>query len=124
MHLWSRHHRDRAQRSAGSATDLHRERDDNGSRCRQLIQVRQVLEARNVAGSSDPVNLEVGGIAGIDRRDVGAKCGYATLLDEQSSGIGTKAGEMQLRRVSGRAVAQVFEATPPAAAPPGAEKDD
>src|SRR5437016_3060902 len=61
---------DCTQRCAAAALDLHRQRDYNGAPRRQLVEVRQVLEGRNVALVQHAMRFKERRLAVIDARRI------------------------------------------------------
>ena len=90
----------------------------------QPIEVGQVLESRDVARRRDPMDLEVGRAAVVDRRGVDAERGHAALLDEQPRRVGTVRRERQLRGVARRVVAEIRLRVRPVPAPTRPQQHD
>src|SRR5262245_48846032 len=67
------HERDRTERAARPTLDLHRQGNEQRPADRKLVEVREVLEARDVARRRNAVDLEIGGSAVVDRGGVDAK---------------------------------------------------
>src|SRR5688572_8567689 len=99
-----RYESDRAKRTARTTLDLHRQGDEQRAADRKLVEVREVLESRDVARRGHAVDLEVSRPAIVDRGGVDAEGGDHSLLDQQLRRVDTIGGERQLRRVAGRRI--------------------
>jgi len=72
-----------SQWAAGSPRDLHREGDDPRADFRHCIQVRDVLEARDIGAERNPVNNEIFGRTVVDAGGIHSESRNVTFLDQQ-----------------------------------------
>ena len=92
-----RDYRHCSQRRAGATFDLHRQRDDERAARGQAIEIRQVLERRDVALVQDAVRLVQRRLPVVDARRVEADGLDSPRSREPFRGVGVQTGEMQLR---------------------------
>ena len=122
--LASRDQRDDPDRTARSTLDLHRQREQHGAGRRQQVEVREVLDPRDIRRGGDAVDHEVLRGPVVDRGAVHADRGDLSFLDQQARRLDAIAGEVKLRGVVRGIVAEVGLLVGPPRAPTGPHQHD
>ena len=72
---------DNPQRAAAAAADLHRQGDDGRADGRQVAEIGDILEARDIVAEQDAVNYEIDRLSVIEARRVEADGADVALLE-------------------------------------------
>src|SRR5581483_2660462 len=119
-----RQQRHRAERSAATAPDLHREAEERRAPNGQRVEAGQILEDRDVRVRERAVRPEVVRRPVVDGGRVDADRAEPPRRREPRGRVAVDAGEMEVCRVAGHRATEVASAVVPPAIPPGPHDDD